>query len=133
MLGVDADRILADSQLFGLLFESLCMHDLRAYVSALPGARADSLRYYSDADGLEVDAIIELSDGRWAGIEVKTGEEKVADATRNLKRLKAKVGANPAARNPEPTFMAVLLGRCSAARYNAKDDVYVFPITALGA
>ncbi len=32
-------------------------------------------------DGLEVDAIIELMDGRWAAIEIKDrGESKVEDA-----------------------------------------------------
>ena len=131
LLGANEERLLQDAQTFGLLFESLCMHDLSVYASALPGVSSTPLRYYSDADGLEVDAVIELADGRWAGIEIKTGEEKADEASRNLKRLRSKVGANPAARNPDPSFMAVLLGKCQAARYNAKDDVYILPLTAL--
>ena len=57
------ERILSDGQTFGLLFESLCIHDLRAYTTCLPDAHPESLRYYGDSDGLEVDAIIELRDG----------------------------------------------------------------------
>ena len=75
-----------------------------------------SLRYYADADGLEVDAIIELTDGRWAAIEIKMGESKVEDAAANLIRVARKVAANPAARNPKPSFMAVLLGKGTMAR-----------------
>ena len=82
---------MSDGQLFGLLFESLAMHDLRVYASALPGAPADSLHYYRDSDGLEVDAIIELTDGRWAGIEVKLGEDKLGEAITSLDRLCRKV------------------------------------------
>lgn len=133
LLGVDADRLLTDGQLFGLLFESLCIHDLAVYAAMLPDVMPDSMRYYADADGLEVDVVIELADGRWAGIEIKAGEEKVSEAVSNLKRLKAKVAANPAARNPEPAFLAVLLGKCAAARFVEDEGVYVFPVTALGA
>ena len=131
LLGVDPQRIVNDGQLFGLLFESLCMHEIAAYAALLPGAGKTPLHYYSDADGLEVDAVIELSDGRWAGIEIKLGESKVKDGVANLKRLREKVAANPAARNPKPEFMAVLLGKCAVARYLRDDDVYVVPVGAL--
>jgi hypothetical protein len=115
------------------LFESLAIHDLRVYSSALPGAPRDPLRYYRDADGLEVDAIIELNDGRWAGIEIKLGENKVPEAIESLERLKRKVALNPAARNPAPTFMAVLVGAGEAARQDRKSGVCVIPLTCLGA
>ncbi len=82
------------------MFESLCVHDLCAYVSCLPGAHSGSLSYYGDSDGLEVDVIIELRDGRWAAIEIKLGEAKVPDGISNIKRLRRKVASNPAARNP---------------------------------
>ena len=133
LLNVDAARLRDDQQLFGLLFESLCIHDLSVYAEVMPDAGSSPLRYYSDADGLEVDAVIELRDGRWAGIEVKLGENKVDEAVRNLNRLRKKVAANPAARNPAPTFMAVLLGKGEFARYIESEDVYVIPIDCLGA
>lgn len=131
LLGMNPARLLGDAQTFGLLFESLCVHDLRVYASALPNALPDPLRYYQDADGLEVDAIIELRDGRWAGIEVKLGENKVSDGVANLNRLRRKVLLNPAARNSEPSFMAVVTASSPFARYDRENDVYVFPITAL--
>ena len=133
LLGVDPSRLLKDGQLLGLLIESLCIHDLLVYVSALPESYGSSLRYYADADGLEVDAIIELADGRWAAVEIKTGESKVEKAAANLMRLAAKVAANPAARNPKPSFMAVLLGKGTMARRRGSDGVYVIPIDTLGA
>lgn len=131
LLGVSERRLLEDAQLFGLLFESLVIHDLGVFAQLLPGYTSQSLGYYSDANGLEVDFIIELSDGRWAGFEIKLGESKVEQATRNLKRLKAKIQANPAARNPEPVFMAVILGRGSVARHLKDENIYVLPFDVL--
>lgn len=125
------ERILSDGQTFGLLFESLCIHDLRAYTACLPEAHSGSLRYYGDSDGLEVDAIIELRDGRWAALEIKLGETKVPDGIRNIERLRKKVTANPAARNPEPVFSAVITATSPFCRYDAEHDVYIFPITSL--
>ena len=130
-LGMGPGRLLSDGQTFGLLFESLCVHDLRAYAACLPGAHPGSLRYYGDSDGLEVDVIIELRDGRWAALEVKLGEAKVPDGIRNIERLRKKVASNPAARNPEPEFSAVVTATSPFCRHDAEHDVYVFPITAL--
>lgn len=133
LLSVNASRMLEEGQLFGILFESLCYHDLAVYASLLPQADSNPLRYYADADGLEVDFVIELRDGRWAAIEVKLGESKVPDAVKSLSRLKAKVGANPAARNKEPEFMAVLVGAAPYARKREEDGIYVVPLAALTA
>lgn len=130
-LGMGPERLLSDGQTFGLLFESLCIHDLRAYAACMPGAHPGSLRYYGDSDGLEVDAIIELRDGRWAALEVKLGETKVPDGIRNIERLRQKVAANPVARNPKPAFSAVVTATSPFCRYDAEHDIYVFPITAL--
>ena len=132
-LGMNPERLLADGQTFGLLFESLCIHDLSVYTSCLPGSHPGSLHYYGDSDGLEVDAIIELNDGRWAAIEIKLGESKVSDGIRNIERLRRKVALNPAARNPQPEFCAVITATSPFCRYDAEHDVYVFPIGALRA
>ena len=130
-LGMGPERLLSDGQTFGLLFESLCVHDLRVYTACLPGAHPGSLRYYGDSDGLEVDVVIELRDGRWAALEIKLGEAKVSDGIRNIERLREKVASNPAARNPKPEFCAVVTAMSPFCRYDAAHDVYVFPITAL--
>jgi hypothetical protein len=94
--------------------------------SALP----EPLHYYRDADGLEVDAIIELRDGRWGAIEIKLSESKVEEAAKNLVRLKNKMLSNNAARNSPPSFMAVIVGKTEFQRVTT-DGIYVIPITSL--
>jgi predicted AAA+ superfamily ATPase len=131
LLGFDAGRLLEDGQTFGVLFENLVAHELRAFLSTRPEATSESLRYYGDADGLEVDFIIELRDGRWAAIEVKLGESKVDKAAESLTRLERKVLANPMARNPEPAFKAVVVGHADYAYRRDSDGVYVLPIGVL--
>jgi hypothetical protein len=96
--------------------------------SALP----DPVKYYRDSDNLEVDAIIEQRDGRYAAIEIKLSENKVAEGVNNLLRLKNKVSLNPLARNPEPAFMAVLVGKTEFCR-RTPEGIYVIPCTSLTA
>lgn len=131
LLGAGPGRLLDDGQLLGALFESLAVHDLGVYAGLLEGAYPGSMRYYGDADGLEVDVVIELRDGRWAGIEVKTGASGLDKGVQSLDRLRRKVRANPLARNPEPVFMAVLLGCYPYARHIEDADVYAIPIETL--
>ena len=76
--------------------------------------------------------MVELPDGRWGAFEVKLSEEKVATAEKSLLRLRDKVARNPAARNPEPAFLAVLVGKASYA-WQMPSGVYVIPIIELGA
>jgi len=94
--------------------------------SALP----DSVKYYRDSDNLEVDAIIELRDGRWAAIEIKLSDNKVQEGVSSLLRLKAKIALNPLARNSEPAFMAILVGKTEFCR-RTPEGIYVIPITSL--
>ena len=132
LLGAGKERLLEDGQLFGRLFEELCLRDLRIYASCMDSALPDAVKYYRDSDNLEVDAIIELRDGRWAAIEIKLGENKVPDGIRSLLRLKDKVGSNPLARCPEPSFMAVLVGNAEFCR-RTPEGIYVIPCTSLTA
>jgi predicted AAA+ superfamily ATPase len=76
------ERLLKDMNLLGLLFESMVVRDLRVY------AQANDARvlHYRDNTGLEVDAIIETADGRWAALEIKLGTGQVDDAASNLTR-----------------------------------------------
>jgi len=132
LLGAGTDRLLEDGQLFGRLFEELCIRDLRIYASCMESALPDAVKYYRDSDNLEVDVIIELRDGRWAAIEIKLGENKVPEGVKNLTRLKNKILSNPLARNPEPSFMAVLVGNAEFCR-KTPEGVYVIPCTSLTA
>ena len=132
LLGADKSRLLMDGQLLGKLFEELCLRDLRLYASCMDLALPDPIRYYRDSDGLEVDAIIELRDGRWAGIEIKLSESKVAEGVESLLRLRDKIAKNPLARNPAPAFMAVLVGKTEFCR-RSPEGIYVIPCTSLTA
>ena len=131
-LGMSVQSLIEDWQTFGLVFENMCMRDLAVYARALPGARPTPLRYYHDDSGLEADAIIELSDGRWAAIEIKIGEDKVDSAIENLNRLEKKICSNPRSQTRPPEFKMVLVGVSEYAR-QAGDRVYVVPIGMLGA
>ncbi|WP_302963010.1 ATP-binding protein [uncultured Adlercreutzia sp.] len=133
LLSLGPQRLLEEGQVFGALFESLCYHDIAVYASLIPDAGPAPVSYYADADGLEVDLIIELRDGRWAALEIKLGETKVPEAAKNLNRLKEKVAMNPAARNKAPEFMAVIVGAGAFARQRKEDGVYVIPLASLTA
>jgi len=130
LLGVNKAQLLQDGQLFGKLFEELCLRELRIYASCMNSALPNPLMYYRDSDNLEVDAIIELRDGRWGAIEIKLGDNKVAEAASNLLRLRNKVTANPMARNPEPAFMAILVGKADFCR-KTPEGIFVIPIECL--
>ena len=132
LLGINPHALLNDWQTFGLLFENLCMRDLLVYARALPDIGMEPLRYYHDDSGLECDAIIELADGRWAGIEIKSSQDKVEQAAASLNRMKTKLLKNPQARTRAPEFLAVLIGVGEFA-YQREDGIYVIPVRALGA
>ena len=106
------------------------MRDLRVYASAMGCIPEPSVRYYSDADGLEVDAVVELPDGRWGAFEIKLSEEKALQAENSLLRLRDKIAANPASRNPPPTFLAVLVAKATFRR-RLPSGVFVVPLTCL--
>jgi predicted AAA+ superfamily ATPase len=77
-LGATSKRLFDDFRTFGLLFEALCIRDLRIYVDSMDG----SVYHYRDAKGVEVDAIIQLNDGRWSAVEVKMGAGDIETAFR---------------------------------------------------
>lgn len=132
LLSMTPKRLLLEQQLLGDLFEELCLRDVRVYSSAMGLAPDPGVFYYGDADGLEVDLVVELPDGRWGAMEVKLSEDKVPKGVASLIRLRDKVMANPAAQNSDPSFMAVLVGKASFKRVTP-EGVYVVPITCLGA
>lgn len=131
LLGMDDRALMEDWQTFGLVFENLCMRDLSVYAQALPGVGDMPVRYYRDDSGLEADAVVELADGRWAAFEFKLGVAKADQGVATLKRLRAKLTANPQERTRPPVFMAVITGTGEYA-YQAEEGIYVIPLRALG-
>lgn len=130
LLGATPDRLLSDMQTLGLLFENLVIRDLLVFLSTFPGID-NRLFYYRDEKGLETDAVIE-SGGRWAAVEIKLSDTKADKAAESLKALRRKVLSNNVGKNPEPVFLAVVVGRGSLA-YKRDDGVLVIPASLLGA
>jgi predicted AAA+ superfamily ATPase len=116
------ERLLADLRLLGFLFESLVVRDLRVYSQA---ADAQVLQY-RDNTGLEVDAIIEAADGRWAAFEVKLGPGLVDEAAATLLRFANRVNTQA---NGAPSTLGVIVG--FGYGYMRDDGVAVIPIGAL--
>ena len=121
-LGVTEQELLEDMETFGFFFESMVTRDLRVYSEEIDG----EIYHYRDNTGLEVDCIIKLNDGRWAGVEVKVGGNKIDEAAANLNRLVTKVDTNPMRK---PSFLMVVYGGQHA--YLRPDGVYVVPIGCL--
>jgi len=122
-LGAVPERLLRDLEWFGQVFESLVIRDLRVYSQGLDG----EVFHYRDDYGLEVDAIVQLRDGRWGAIEIKLGEAQVEQAAATLQRFSAQIDST---RSGSPAFLAVICGR--GYGYRRPDGVLVVPIGALG-
>lgn len=122
-LEADAAGLLDDLQTMGLLFESLCVHDLRVYARTLEG----DVYHYRDKSSLEADVIVRLKDGRWGAVEVKLGgTSRIEEGAENLKRLARKVDQK---KSGAPSFLLVLTG--SAYAYTRPDGVHVAPLGCL--
>ena len=122
VLGLSPASLLEDFNTFGLLFESLCVRDLRVYASALGG----TVKHYRDKTGLEADAVIVLPDGRWAPVEVKMGHSRIDQGARNLLKLADRVNQE---HEGAPAFLMVLTS--TNAAYQRDDGVLVAPLAAL--
>lgn len=123
-LGMGPADLIADLNTFGLIFETLCVRDLRTYAEALSG----TLYHYRDKSGLECDAVVHLRDGRYGLIEVKLGGDKLIDeGAATLLKLSSLIDT---AKMPSPSFMMVLTATGSYA-YRRPDGVLVVPIGTL--
>jgi predicted AAA+ superfamily ATPase len=117
------ERLLADLNLLGHLFESLVVRDLRVYAQA---ADARVLQY-RDSSGLEADAIVEAADGRWAVFEVKLGLGQIDEGAATLAKFVRRVDTR---RCGPPAAIGVIVG--SGYGYVRDDGIAVIPIGALG-
>ena len=118
-LGLSIDKLMADLNYFGLLFESLAIRDLRIYADANGG----KVFHYRDSRGLEIDAIIEYADGTWGAFEIKLGIGAVDAATDNLIKFVDKIDAS---KMRPPAALTVITGNGFA--YRRLDGVNVVPI-----
>ena len=123
-LGIGPGDLLKDIETFGLVFETLCIRDLRIYAEAING----SVYHYRDSNGLECDAVIHLRNGNYGLVEIKLGGERlIEEGAKNLLKLAKQIDTT---KMPAPSLMMVLVGVGSYA-YRRNDGVYVVPIGCL--
>ncbi len=123
LLKATPEKLIGDLETFGFLFEALCERDLKIYAESF-GAQ---LYHYQDYAGNEIDAVIELPDGAWCGIEIKLGANKIEEAAGNLTRIRDEIVKDG---GKLPSALIVLCGLSNAA-YRRPDGVCVVPLTAL--
>ena len=123
-LGAGPEDLLQDLKTMGLLFENLCVRDLRIYGEALNG----TVYHYRDKNGLECDAVVHLRNGSYGLIEVKLGgDDLVEEGAETLKKFSSKLDTE---KMKTPAFKMVLTGTGKYA-YKRKDGILVVPITCL--
>lgn len=123
LLNATPEKLINDLETFGFLFEALCERDIKIYAESF-GAQ---VFHYQDYSNKEVDAVIELKDGRWCAIEIKLGANQIDKAAENLIELYNDIIKNG---GKAPSVMCVICGLSNAA-YQRPDGVYVVPITSL--
>jgi predicted AAA+ superfamily ATPase len=117
------ERLLGELKLLGFLFESLVVRDLRVYAQASDAC----VLQYRDSRNVEVDAIVETADGRWAAFEVKLGAGQVDAAATTLQRFARQIDAE---RTGSAVELGVIVG--TGYGYRRQDGILVIPIGALG-
>lgn len=123
-LGLGPQDLIDDLNTFGLLFETMCIRDLRVFADALNG----KVYHYRDKTELECDAVIHLRNGSYGLIEIKLGGDKlIEEGAENLKKLRDRIDT---VKMKEPSFLLVIVGVGDYA-YRRPDGVYVVPIGCL--
>ncbi len=123
LLNATPSRLLNDLNTFGFLFEALCERDLNIYAQSIDG----KLYHYQDYKNNEIDAVIELPDGRWGAFEIKLGANQIDEAAENLLSVRSDIVASGGI---APTVLCVVCGMANAV-YRRPDGVFIVPITAL--
>lgn len=123
-LGIGPEDLISDLKTFGLLFETMCVRDLRIFADAMNG----QVYHYRDKNGLECDAVVHLRNGSFGLVEIKLGGDKlIEEGAESLKTLASKIDTE---KMKSPAFMMVLTGAGDFA-YRREDGVYVVPIGCL--
>lgn len=123
-LGIGPNDLINDLHTFGLIFETLCIRDLKVYAESLNG----NVYHYRDANNLECDAVIHLRNGDYGLIEIKLGgDELINEGIKSLLELKEKIDTT---KMKKPSFLMVLTAIGKYA-YKNENNVYIVPIGTL--
>ena len=123
-LGLGPNDLINDLNTFGLLFETLCVRDLRVFAEALDG----KVYHYRDKSGLECDTVVHLRDGSYGLIEIKLGGDNlIQEGVDALTDLVDKIDTT---KMKKPSFLMVLTAVGQYA-YKREDGVLIVPIGCL--
>jgi len=123
MLKATPEKLVGDLVTFGFMFEALCERDLKIYAESFDA----NLYHYQDYANREIDAVIELADGKWCAFEIKLGASGIDNAAANLIKIQNTIAEDGGV---APVQLCVICGMSNAA-YQRPDGVFVVPITAL--
>ncbi|MDQ0567753.1 ATP-binding protein [Mycoplasma yeatsii] len=123
LLDLSPAKIQRDLNLYGLLFESLVVRDLKVYSRAMDA----KIYHYQDYLDNEIDVVIELKDGDWCAFEIKLGSNKVDEAAETLNKTISNIIKN---NNRPPILKCVIVGFGNVI-YKREDGILVVPINAL--
>ena len=125
-----------DKKYLGFCFESQVVKDLGVYANVLDG----EIYYYScnllqncnicnNTKKCEIDAIMELDDGKWAAFEIKTSEENeiINEAAEKLIRYTNNIVKNTGMKEPE--FLMIITPHPDS--YRLENGVFVVSHTIL--
>ncbi|MGD9761961.1 MAG: ATP-binding protein [Candidatus Izemoplasmatales bacterium] len=128
-LGLTPQVLSQDFETFGFIFENLCVRDLKVYASSLGGR----ISYYRDRMNLEVDAVLNLEDGRFALIEIKLGSKQIEEAAKHLLEVVDLIRKANESRIShklkEPDLLMIITGGEMA--YTREDGIKIIPIGCL--
>lgn len=123
-LGLGPNDLINDLNTFGLIFETLCIRDLRVYAESING----SVYHYRDSSNLECDAVVHLRNGSYGLVEIKLGGDKlINEGVQNLLKLSNKINTD---KMNKPSFLMVLTATGNYS-YKRDDGVYIIPIGCL--
>ena len=123
-LGIGPKDLISDLRTFGLLFETMCVRDLRTYAESLQG----TVYHYRDRAGLECDAVVHLKNGSYGLIEIKLGGDRlISEGAANLLKLESMIDTE---KMPAPSFKLILTGTDRYA-YRRPDGIFVVPVGCL--
>lgn len=123
-LGIGPNDLINDLNTMGLLFENLCIRDLRVYADALDG----KVYHYRDKNNLECDAVIHLRNGKYGLIEIKLGgDTRIKEGIETLNKFSKIIDTKEM---KEPSFKMVLTAIGDFA-YKNKDGILIVPIGCL--
>lgn len=123
-LDLGPDDLIDDLNTMGLLFETLCVRDLRIFSDALSG----TVYHFRDRTGLECDAVIHLRNGKYGLVEIKLGGDMlIGEGIKTLKNLESKIDTD---RMKSPSFMMILTAVGKYA-YRRPDGIFIVPVGCL--